>query len=452
MSRGIRLFVLAGFASLFSFSASADAPEGWKEEERFHVLGREAYQTVDGGVLALVDRLPAPDGSHEAWFKGYINGKISKYELLKMHGPIPLIDDEIGPVKDGYLAITVSKNEKGQKVIMTFGALIREETQAWQFIVNDAKNGQNSKRIVSALSFLAQGGSKDDPPKKPTNINDILAILEGKKTTKKARPPEPKKRSATKKSPPKGEPKPFVAAPGEGVRSDQLSGVAYDYGEMTMDNVWVHDMPMRIPKWSGSGVYLIFNNGWAYRRPSVAPADLDVEAWRRVEPKKWIRWKDAKLHASTGMMPPLEKGTRIAISVERPNTSSSSRTSVRTSWKSLSLTEDGRFSTGSTTISSRQTGLDSSMGPSTNIVTSSNKDGSFSSVSGNYVAGGGRLQTTGTNRSGGKGNHTGTYFIDGNTIELRYDNGDITRAVFGYDGGSQIIFGGTNYWVPGASK
>jgi hypothetical protein len=93
------------------------------------------------------------------------------------------------------------------------------------------------------------------------------------------------------------------------------------------------------------------------------------------------------------------------------------------------------------------------MGPSSNSVFSSNKDGSFTSVSGSYVAGGGMLKTQSAKRKPGtKGNHSGTYLIDGNTIELRYDNGTIARAVFGFDGEDEIIFGRTNYWVPKKTK
>jgi len=175
--------------------------------------------------------------------------------------------------------------------------------------------------------------------------------------------------------------------------------VIFDFGKSTTKTVWVNDMPMRLPTFSGSGVYLVFKDGWAYRSPSVPPADLNVAESRQVEPKKWLRWDDVKKHATTNLMPPLERGTRIEISVDRPSTTSSSRTSVRTNWRSLKLTLDGRFETGSTTISSRQTGIDSSMAPSSSIVSSSDKDGSFSGVTSNFVAGGGTIQTTGTNRN-----------------------------------------------------
>ena len=68
------------------------------------------------------------------------------------------------------------------------------------------------------------------------------------------------------------------------------------------------------------------------------------------------------------------------------------------------------------------------------IINSSDKDGTFYSVTGSFVTGGGMIQTQVARRhSSGTGNHTGTYFIDGNTIELRYDNGEVMRALFGYD-------------------
>lgn len=439
MYRGFRLFSLAAFAGFLSVTAAADAPEGWEEDEKFKLLGREAYRVGDNGLLALVEKVPAPAGSPEEWLKGYIEEKVARYTLEQMQGPTGMRDAVTGPVEGGYIANVVLKNEKGQMVLMTFGALIQEDAQVWQVFWNNKDPKSNPPLVLNALNFLAEGGSVDPAPEKPKDINQILAVLEKGKT--KSEPPKPEV------APPATEPKPFVAKPGQGVRSDQLRGVIYDFGKRKMKKVWVNDMPMRIPTWSGAGVYVVFNDGWAYRSPSVPPADLNVAESRRVEPKKWVRWDDVKLHAPTGMMAPLEKGTLIDISVQRPNTSSSSRTSVRTSWQGLKLTSDGRFETNSTSISSRQTGIDSTMGPSSNTVSSSGKDGTFSSVSGSYVTGGGMLRTQGTNRqSGSKGNHSGTYFIDGNTIELRYDDGTITRAVFGFDGEREIIYGRTNYW------
>lgn len=49
-------------------------------------------------------------------------------------------------------------------------------------------------------------------------------------------------------------------------------------------------------------------------------------------------------------------------------------------------------------------------------------------------------------KSGDKGNHSGTYYIEGNTIELRYDNGEVSRALFGYDGEKNVVLGSTVYW------
>lgn len=445
MFRVFRLFALTAFAIFLSFPARADAPEGWTEDEKFALLGREAYQAEDGGLLALVDRMPIPNGSHEEWIKDYVKGKLTKYTVTDMQGPSAMSDDVTGPIEGGYIVNTTLKNEKGQVLIMTFGVLIREDAQVYQIFWNGKDLKSSPPFVVKALNFLANGGSVDPTPERTDDLNKILGTLNiDSKTLKKKKKSKDQKPKAAEPAP---EPKPYVAEPGKGVRNKELRGVVYDFGKREMKKVWVNDMMMRIPKWSGSGVYLVFKDGWAYRSPSVPPADLNVAESRRVEPKRWVRWDDLKLSAPTAIMPPLEKGTLIDISVQRPNTSSSSRTSVRTSWRGLKLTAEGRFETDLTSISSRQTGIDSSMGPSSNTVSSSGKDGSFSSVSAGYVAGGGMIRTQGTSRkSGSKGNHSGTYFIDGNTIELRYDDGAITRVVFGYDGEDAIIFGRTNYW------
>lgn len=36
---------------------------------------------------------------------------------------------------------------------------------------------------------------------------------------------------------------------------------------------------------------LLLRDGWAYLRDDMAPADLDVEVSRRIEPQQWARWR-----------------------------------------------------------------------------------------------------------------------------------------------------------------
>lgn len=430
-------------SSKLVFADTHNAPEGWKAHEQYAPLGIEAYQSNNGALAAIVERKPAPAGDREAWFMDFIKGKLSKYTLQKLQGPFPLNDDAGKRVPGAYLAMATAKTQKGELVTATYGVLFRKQTQIWQIFWKN-KNKDNASLIANALNFMSEGRRKGGAPAATNDTDRHLAERNSKKLPK-PKAPKPGNTATT------NEPQPFVAAPGKGVRANQLRGVIYDFGKMTRKKVWVNDSWMLIPKWQGSGVYMVFNDDWAYKRPSIAPVDLDVAASRRVEPNKWVRWKDVRLNAPTSMMPPLKRGTRIDISVQRANTTSSSRRSVRTSWSNLTLTSDGRFETGRTTISSRQQGIDSTMAPSSSTVTSSDKNGSFTGISGRYDAGGGSL-TQGRRQTGSQGNHTGTYFIDGNTIELRYDDGSITRAVFGFDGEREIIFGGTNYWVPGNSK
>jgi len=425
-----RIFLIALLTVVLSICTSKlviadthNAPEGWKAHEQYTPLGVEAYESNNGALTALVSREPLPAGSHEAWFIDYIKGKLSKYTTQSLQGPIPLNDDAKKPVKGAYVAMTTAKNEKGELVIVTYGVLFRKEAQIWQIFWSNKDKG-NPALIANALSFMSEGRKKGgasqatkDPDKAP--ISSETATV--------------------------NEPPPYVAAPGKGVRADQLRGVIHDFGRLERKKVWVNDSWMLVPEYKGSGVYMVFNDGWAYKRPSVAPADLDVAASRRVEPNKWVRWEDVKLHAPTSMMPPLKRGTRIDISVKNASVSSSSRRSVSTSLNYLTLTSDGRFETAANTTSSRQQAIDSTMAPSSISIRSSDKDGTFSSLHGTYDTGGGTL-TQSTRQTGSKGNHSGTYFIDGNTIELRYDNGTITRAVFGFNGESQVILGRTNYW------
>jgi len=182
MYRVLRLFAVTAFAVFLSFPARADAPEGWKEDERFKLLGREAYQIEDPEHLALVERAPVPDGSPEEWLKGYIEDKVSKYTIKKLIGPNKLRDDAKAPIEGGYMANVILTNEKNQTLIMTFAMLIKEDAQVWQIFWNKDLKG-SAPLVLKALNFVAKGGSTDSPLEEPKSIDQVLSALKARTAT-----------------------------------------------------------------------------------------------------------------------------------------------------------------------------------------------------------------------------------------------------------------------------
>ena len=73
----------------------------------------------------------------------------------------------------------------------------------------------------------------------------------------------------------------ITAAAGRGARPAQVRGMHYRGYGTTGANGYEFREELR----------LLFTDGWAYRREDVAPSDLDVEASRRLEPQYWERWR-----------------------------------------------------------------------------------------------------------------------------------------------------------------
>lgn len=228
--------------------------------------------------------------------------------------------------------------------------------------------------------------------------------------------------------------------------ASKIKGVTYVWGEKK--RVYSRSMGMHLNEYQGGGVYLILKNGTAIRHPNAPPSDFDLKAFKRDHPKRIGKLKDLMI-AKSSIYPPRKRGYTLDIYVSRPSTSSTF-TSTRSTWRSLKLTKEGRFETGRTSLTSTNYngGSDTTYGAggTGSYASSSGKKGTFTAGSSNFSVGGGSAMVR--EGSGTAGEHTGTYLIDGNTIELRYDNGKVVRSIFGTDGEENVIFGSTNYWTP----
>lgn len=416
--------LLAGTTANAQTKSDADLkkaiPKGWVQDELFRSIGAVAYRSPDKNVIVLIKDIKKPTKlTPVEWINEYATKKI-KGKTVKVRSPAqPNLDHQY----PGAWVFTTTVDDRKLKTIKIFAAFIRDDgTVKAGTIIWDNGDEVNQKHTITALKMLGQLSNTSTGKAKP-------------KSTVKT-PPKVKE---------KKEPNPIVAAPGKGISPSEIHGVVHHFGKAK--KTFDRKSMFRYTTYPNQGIYLLLKNGWAYKSPDVPPSDLDEEASRRLQPKRWVKWKDDKLLSSLGGLAhkPLKRGHTLDISVSSPSTTIG-RVTNRTSWKYLKLTSKGRFETSKTTISNSNRDGHMLGDNQSSTVSSSSKSGQFTAGSTNdMVTGGGAISTVSNNKNG-NGSHTGTYFIDGNTIELRYDDGSITRALFGTDGKKYVIMGRTNYW------
>jgi hypothetical protein len=160
---------------------------------------------------------------------------------------------------------------------------------------------------------------------------------------------------------------------------------------------------------------LMLKDGWAYDGWTASPADLDVTASRKVEPKSWRRYE--------------RRGDQIRIQDHKGVWSKFDK------WHQVVPAGPGDRLAGA--FSHLGGGGNTAYGGSTMIVASNSytfgRDGTFTSKTAVGVSGGNEA----TNPNGPPGvvatsnrSTSGTYLLDGYTLELRYRNGRVIRKAF----------------------
>ena len=209
----------------------------------------------------------------------------------------------------------------------------------------------------------------------------------------------------------------FVTSPGKGVKDAQIQAVVHDYQMITGDDVT-------------DEAYLLLRDGTVHKGLPVAPDELDVASSRKGEPKAWGRWtrKGEKYRVSWQNKPFEDLPGNPVLPGSAQMRLEGRFSAVRASmyWHQfwgVTFGKDGRFSkdrrggvtTGNTPIE----------GGLTPRVDSTWDDGG----SGTTVSGGGIGAST-VQKNNSNGAREGTYSINGYTLTLRYDNGQIARLPF----------------------
>jgi len=241
-----------------------------------------------------------------------------------------------------------------------------------------------------------------------------------------APPPAPAAAPAPK---PADAPYPYVAkTPGTGLKPGEIEAIVREWRNEQAG------MTMQVRTY----YYLLLKDGsWRRSLPPVALEDFDAAAARRGEPKDWGRWqRKGASYELAGAGNDTPQSLR-ADSVREParrgetldgtweiSTAYSTLWSVARSHRSVSFEPNGRFSRSS------GGGVVGSVGSAAagNAVGGSvahDDDRSSSTVGGANFGGGASRQRPST-----LPDRSGTYRLDGYTLELRYDSGRVERLPF----------------------
>lgn len=219
----------------------------------------------------------------------------------------------------------------------------------------------------------------------------------------------------------------YVTNPGEGVTPDQIEAILYTFDDYYRSGGMQRD----------EEAYLLMKDGRVMDNVPVAPDMLDVARSRSREPDRWGWWKrdgdryifawsvdQKKFVAPKGsqiVARPIPAGTRLDGDWGSSSTYSSLDFSSTSFWGVI-LNKDGRFKKYHSNMMQAGGQINGGVGPM--VTTTSNDQGSATSVIGSNVGGG---SSTKNNKSG---NHRmGRYEFDGYNLTLTFDNGLVKRLL-----------------------
>ena len=236
----------------------------------------------------------------------------------------------------------------------------------------------------------------------------------------------------------------WVAAPGKGLAPAKIEGITHDgHNETVIGGMAFVET-----------VTLLLKDGTCYSGLRCAPADLDVAASRLHEPGEWGRWRrqGGKLQARWrnnnwtdlvgSFVVPARPGEHLAGDFTTGSAINIAG-NVSTFHRGISFSRDGRFQTSHSSL--QTTGIASNLATGTSISAYSDDNGSIVSaapVVGAIAPGSATVSSIKKRKPGGA--NVGTYQLDGYTITLRYDSGEVVRQPFFFwDAKKDYIWVGT---------
>jgi hypothetical protein len=214
-----------------------------------------------------------------------------------------------------------------------------------------------------------------------------------------------------------------TTAPGQGLKPAEIRGVVInaETGIGVGGMVIIEYRP-----------YLLLQNGTIYRYPTVAPYDLNVAASKIAEPNRWGTWK-------------LE-GKTLVVTLPEKGVMKTEQWRSQWFWAKPPVANE-KIKGAYMTIGG---GGNTAMGGNTMIVISNNI--TFNDK-GQFVmkktSGGSNTDFDVSTSTYSNSNAAGTYKLNGYSIEMRYNNGQVVRKLFYFYPDSREAFGiGDDAYVP----
>jgi hypothetical protein len=214
-----------------------------------------------------------------------------------------------------------------------------------------------------------------------------------------------------------------TTAPGQGLKPSEIKGIVInaESGVGVGGMVTIEYRP-----------YLLLQNGSIYRYPIVAPYDLDVAASKTAEPNKWGTWK--------------MEGKTLVVTLPEKGVMKTERWDSDWFWAKAPVANE-KIKGAYMTIGG---GGNTAMGGNTMIVYSTNL--TFNDK-GQFImkkTGGGTNTDFDVSSSAySNSNAAGTYKLNGYSIEMQYNNGQVLRKLFYFYPDSRTTFGiGDDAYVP----
>jgi hypothetical protein len=389
--------------------------------------------------ISAISQIPAPDGwkqqvsgSHYTYTPNNIFQSNFVYELMppEKNTGMDLADwldkaAEKTMASEGYTPASGKAERREVLSIKVYGAVVKDKSgKQWNLLMMAYQKPDNTIRygriiypgnpqnnyVSTAASHFAALAKKEGAIKSDENATTS-------RNTEADNSNKPKETTTrTKETTP-------LTAPGKGLKPSEIKGVVInmEYG--------IGVGGMVIPEYRP---YLLLQNGSIYQYPKVAPYDLDVAASRTAEPTKWGTWK--------------QEGKTLVVTLPEKGVMKTERWDKNWFWARPTTANEkmkGEFKT----IGG---GGNTAMGGNAMIVVASNitfnDKGQFTFLK---TAGGSNSEAGVSTSTYSNSNSAGTYTLNGYSIELRFNNGQVVRKLFYYYPDSKTTFGiGDDAYVP----
>jgi hypothetical protein len=388
-------------AALLASSASWALPPGWTAAPSSS--DTQVYRSSRGALSAEFRVYPAQqsDGSLSDWFEP------------RRTQPVP------GVPKSSFYPTTQTKSD----MVFAHGGGV--DAQGREVIV--VRTGCARAQGGFVLAEMVLSMDLDYFRKSFQEVGSILeqaCFANGTANTAKAAPAPAAQPAAEPAEPPYA----YVKAPGTGLKPKDIEAILWEWRNEQSG------MTMQVRTY----YYLLLKDG-TYRHglPPVALEDFDAAAEKHGDQKQWGRWtrsgasyglkRNGSDHVNNVKAESARQPARKDEKLEgtwQIETGYSTLWSVSRSRRSISFDRDGRFTrnSGGSIVGSMGSGA---AGNAVGGSVTHDDDSSSSSMSSQVAVAG-----TSRKRPSTLPDRSGTYRLDGYTLELRYDSGRVERLAF----------------------